>query len=214
MNITALRPKCIGCLEPLANVCITIGMTPNQISLLSLIFGIFCGIFYFTGDFLVGSLLLFTSGIFDLVDGIVARKMDMATHFGAVIDWIIDKYVDVFALLGIGLSGIASISRFFPFPSGFIPIADFSVVAIAILGSMMNTFIKPVVYAEVGFRERSDGKINDPLEGVGFFGRPETLIVLIIGGITGYIWISVLIVAICTNLSAIQRIWYLYRKLS
>ena len=158
--------------------------------------------------------MLFLSGIFDLVDGIVARKMEMTSHFGAVIDWIIDKYVDVFALLGIGLSGIPSISRLFSFTPEFQPIADFCVVGIAILGSMMNTFIKPVVYAEAGFRERSEGKIDDPLEGVGFFGRPETLIVLIIGGVSGYIWVSVLIVAVCTNLSAIQRIFYLYRKLS
>jgi archaetidylinositol phosphate synthase len=78
---------------------------------------------------------------------------------------------------------------------------------------MINTFIKPVVYAEAGFQEREDGKINDPLEGVGFFGRPETIIILIIGGLTGFIWASVIIVAVCTNLSAIQRIIYLYQNL-
>jgi archaetidylinositol phosphate synthase len=59
-----------------------------------------------------------------------------------------------------------------------------------------------------------EGKIDDPLEGVGFFGRPETFLFLILGGITGYIWVSVIIIAVCTNLSAIQRIIYLYRTLS
>jgi archaetidylinositol phosphate synthase len=78
----------------------------------------------------------------------------------------------------------------------------------------MNTFIKPVVYAEIGYREKVEGKIDDPLEGVGFFGRPETFLVLILGGVFGYIWASVIIIAICTNLSAIQRIIYLYRTLS
>jgi archaetidylinositol phosphate synthase len=78
----------------------------------------------------------------------------------------------------------------------------------------MNTFIKPVVYAEIGYREKVEGKIDDPLEGVGFFGRPETFLVLILGGISGYIWVSVIIIAVCTNLSAIQRIIYLYRTLS
>jgi len=79
---------------------------------------------------------------------------------------------------------------------------------------MMNTFIKPVVYAEVGYSERIEGKINDPLEGVGFFGRPETIVVLVIGGVTGLMWIALLIVALCTNLSALQRIIYLYRQFS
>jgi archaetidylinositol phosphate synthase len=49
---------------------------------------------------------------------------------------------------------------------------------------------------------------------VGFFGRPETFLVLILGGVTGFIWLSVIIIAVCTNLSAIQRIMYLYRTLS
>jgi archaetidylinositol phosphate synthase len=86
-------------------------------------------------------------------------------------------------------------------------------VAFAIVGSLMNTFIKPVVYAEIGYSGKVEGKIDDPLEGVGFFGRPETLLVLIIGGIAGYIWISVIIIAVCTNLSALQRIIYLYKTL-
>ena len=78
----------------------------------------------------------------------------------------------------------------------------------------MNTFIKPVVYAEIGYREKIEGKIDDPLEGVGFFGRPETFLALIIGGITGFIWVSVIVIAVCTNLSAMQRIIYLYRTLA
>ncbi|MDD1655338.1 MAG: CDP-alcohol phosphatidyltransferase family protein, partial [Methanomicrobiales archaeon] len=75
------------------------------------------------------------------------------------------------------------------------------------------TFIKPVVYAEVGFTERKDGKIDDPLEGIGFFGRPETIIVLLIGAVTGFLWLAILLIAVCTNLSAIQRIGYLHGRL-
>lgn len=78
----------------------------------------------------------------------------------------------------------------------------------------MNTFIKPVVYAETGYQERVDGKIEDPLEGVGFFGRPETILVLVVGGLTGFIWVAVVLIAIGTNVSAIQRIIYLYKRLS
>jgi archaetidylinositol phosphate synthase len=93
-------------------------------------------------------------------------------------------------------------------------VTDAAIVAFAIIGSLMNTFIKPVVYAETGYQERVDGKIEDPLEGVGFFGRPETILVLIIGGLTGFIWVSVILIAVGTNLSALQRIIYLYGRLS
>ena len=154
--------------------------------------------------------MLLVSAVLDLVDGSVARQTDRQTRFGAVFDWIVDKYVDALAILGIGLSGVAILTRVFPLP----PLADFAVVAVAIIGSLMNTFIKPVVYAEIGFQERVQGKIDDPLEGVGFFGRPETFLVLIIGGLTGFIWVAVILIAVCTNLSALERVIYLYRRLS
>ena len=213
MNITALRPKVIGCLEPLANIFIKLRFTPNIISVLSLLAGIAAAYLFFNRLFIYGALMLFASAVLDLVDGSVARKTGKESRFGAVFDWIVDKYVDSIVLLGIGLSGIAIISGYLPVPPEYIPAADFAIVALAIIGSLMNTFIKPVVYAEVGFEKREDGKIDDPLERVGFFGRPETIIVLVLGGLTGFIAIAVIIVALCTNLSALQRIIYLYRNL-
>jgi len=210
MNITALRPRFTKYLEPVAEVFVRLGITPNQISLLALIAGGVCAYLFFCREFLWGSLALLVSAVFDLIDGSVARRTNAHTNFGAVFDWIVDKYVDAIALLGIGLSGIPIISQLLPVP----PLADFAMVTVAITGSLMNTFIKPVVYAEIGYREKVEGKIDDPLEGVGFFGRPETFLVLILGGIFGYIWAAVIVIAVCTNLSAVQRIMYLYKTLS
>lgn len=209
MNITALRPRFIKYLEPVAAVFVRCHITPNQISVLSLVAGIACAILFFEQQFFWGSLALLLSAILDLVDGSVARMTNSHTKFGAVFDWIVDKYVDALVLLGIGLSGIAIISQYVTVP----PVTDFAIVAFAIIGSLMNTFIKPVVYAEIGYREKVEGKIDDPLEGVGFFGRPETFLVLILGGVTGFIWLAVILIAVCTNLSAIQRIIYLYKTL-
>ncbi|HJJ86510.1 MAG TPA: CDP-alcohol phosphatidyltransferase family protein, partial [Methanocorpusculum sp.] len=45
-----------------------------------------------------------------------------------------------------------------------------------------------------------------------FFGRPETMLFLIAGGLFGFIWISITVIAVCTNLSAIQRICYLWKR--
>jgi archaetidylinositol phosphate synthase len=210
MNITALRPRIIRYIEPIATVFCRAGITPNQISLLSLFAGVLCAICYCYQLFILGSLFLFISAVLDLVDGSVARRTEKETQFGAVFDWIADKYVDALVILGVGLSGIAILSRF----PGFPPISDSAIVAVAIIGSLMNTFIKPVVYAETGYKDRVGGKIEDPLEGVGFFGRPETILVIIIGGVTGYIWLSVILIAIGTNLSALQRVIYLYGRLA
>ena len=210
MNITSLRPKFIKYTEPIASFFIRLGITPNQVSVLSVLFGFSCAVAFAERCFLAGALLLVVSAILDLVDGNVARKNHTESKFGAVFDWVADKYVDAAVILGVGFSGIPIVSHLIDVP----PIADFGVVGVALVGSLINTFIKPVTYAEIGYTERIAGKIEDPLEGVGFFGRPETILVLVLGGVTGYIWVAVLLIAVCTNLSAIQRMVYLYRRYS
>ena len=130
MNITALRPRFVKYLEPVAEVFIRLRITPNQISFLALIAGSVCAWLFFLHEYLLGSLALLVSAIFDLIDGSVARKTGAHTNFGAVFDWIVDKYVDAIVLLGIGLAGIPIISQLLPVP----PVADFAVVAVAITG--------------------------------------------------------------------------------
>jgi len=51
MNITALRPRFIRYLEPVADVFIGLGITPNQISMLALIAGIACAFLFFQQHF-------------------------------------------------------------------------------------------------------------------------------------------------------------------
>ncbi len=208
MNITSLRHKLTGWLDPFVALIAKTGMTPNQITLLSLFFGLSAAVCYFCSEFLLGSILLFLSGVFDLMDGSVARLTNKKSEFGAIVDWIVDKYVDGIVLLAIGLSAVPAYLS----SAGISPVVYMGVAGAAVIGSIMNTFIKPVTYAEIGYTCKEDGKISDPLEGVGFFGRPETMIVLVIGGVIGYIWIAVCIIAVCTNLSALQRIIYLWRK--
>jgi len=211
MNITSIRNKLTVWMPPLIKLLARTGISPNMITLLSFLFGIGGAVSFAFGKFILGSILLMLSGFFDLADGSVARITGKKSRFGAFIDWIADKYIDGIVLLGAGLSYFA-VSPWY-LSSVSVPSFVYAIVCgAAIIGSIMNTFIKPVAYAEIGFQGKADGKIVDPLEGVGFFGRPETMILLILGGFTGFLWIAVLIVAVCTNLSAVQRILYLWKK--
>jgi archaetidylinositol phosphate synthase len=210
VNITSLRHRLTHLIDALATPFVMSGLSPNQITLLALAAGALGAWFYLRQSFVAGSLMLLLSAVLDLADGAVARRTGRQTRFGAVIDWIVDKYVDALALLGVGLSGAPILTHVLAVE----PRVDFAVAGFAVLGSFMNTFIKPVTYAEIGYEQKSSGKIGDPLEGVGFFGRPETLIVLIGGGLTGLIWLAVPVIAVCTNLSALQRIAWLYRRYS
>jgi archaetidylinositol phosphate synthase len=207
VNITSLRHRFARHIEPLATLFVKAGLSPNQITLLSLLCGMLSALLFFRQAYAGGSVALLASALLDLLDGAVARRTGTQTRFGAVIDWIVDKYVDALVLLGAGLSGTPILTRFFALD----PRIDVAIAVAAVVGSFMNTFIKPVTYAEIGFRQRESGKIDDPLEGVGFFGRPETLIVLVAGGLTGLVWLSLLVTAVGTHASALQRIRYLYR---
>lgn len=162
MNITAFRYRFIGYVEPLSGIFLRLGISPNMVTVLSLLAGFACAASYAWSAFLIGSIFLFISAILDLIDGTVARKTGRETKFGAVFDWIADKYTDAIVIIGVGLSATPIITRVLPVPTTW----DFAIVAIAVTGSLMNTFIKPVTYAEIGFSERREGKIEDPLEGV------------------------------------------------
>lgn len=195
MNITKYRDRLIHFIDPLARLFAKIGLTPNQITFISLLFGIASALLYAYQHVWLAAGALLLSGLFDFIDGGVARINHRESRFGAAIDWIADKYVDCLVIIGIAFSGLA----------------DPRIAAIAVFGSMINTFIKPVVYAEIGFDKREDGKIKDPLEGVGIFGRPETAITLIVFSLLNWVNWAVVIIAVMTNFSAIQRIFYLYR---
>lgn len=202
MNLTKYRDHLIGYISPVSRAFAATGITPNQITLLSLLLGLAAGLLYGLQYAYAGAAALLLSGLLDFIDGGVARINQKASKFGAAIDWVVDKYVDCLVLLGLGLGGMV----------------DMRLAAIAVFGSMINTFIKPVVYAEIGYQQKHDGKIKDPLEGVGIYGRPETVITLIVfsclSAFTFYgftaMTIAVAIVAVGTHLSALQRILYLY----
>jgi archaetidylinositol phosphate synthase len=194
VNITKYRDRLIRFIDPVAAVFARLGLSPNQLTFISLLCGIASALLYAGQHVYLAAGMLLLSGLFDFIDGGVARISGRTSSFGAAIDWIIDKYVDCLVLIGIAFSGLA----------------DPRIAAIAVFGSMINTFIKPVTYAEIGFDRKEDGKIQDPLEGVGIFGRPETAITLIVLSLLNWVYWAVVIIAVLTNVSALQRIFYLY----
>lgn len=83
---------------------IKVGLTPNLISLLSLLCGVTAGtLFYWQNNFqaaLVGCLFLIFSGILDTVDGQVARLTNKSSRFGMYIDGQVDYLVFTAAYIG------------------------------------------------------------------------------------------------------------------
>src|SRR5438876_8460766 len=62
---------------------------------------IFALILFAKGYFLWAALVIIFAGIFDMVDGEVARRTKRVTKFGAFFDSVIDRYSDMVLLLGL-----------------------------------------------------------------------------------------------------------------
>jgi phosphatidylglycerophosphate synthase len=199
MNLTSKRKSLKKVYEPIGVLIAKTHITPNAITIISVILGVFSAYFFYNHKPLIASILLFMSGFFDLMDGVVARETDTSSKFGAVFDWLADKVVDGVVLFAVGLA-----------------YANPLLTIVAVVSNMLHTFIKPVAYSEIGYQERTKGKINDPLEGVGFFGRPETILTLVVFGllenfIHGALNIGFQLIVILTIISLALRIGYLYK---
>jgi len=200
MNLTSKRKYFEKVYTPFGYVLAKANIPPNFITFISIVLGMISSYAYFKGKVITGATFLFWSGIFDLCDGFVARKNNKCTKFGAVVDWLADKWVDAWILGAIA----------FTYTNPYIAIW-------AISASMLHTFIKPVAYAEIGYEKRNKGKIIDPLENTGFFGRPETLMSVLLFSILeriipGSIKLGIYFIAIATTLSLGHRIYYLYKN--
>ncbi len=200
MNITSKRDTLKRLYSPFGWVLAKANVSPNLITLMAVVFGTLSAVLYFSGHPVVGAFLLFVSGVLDLCDGYVAVNNRKATKFGAVFDWIADKWVDGFVL------GAVALKYSSPW-----------VALLAVVSTMLHTFIKPVAYAEIGYQQRDTGKIKDPLENTGFFGRPETFIVLFVTSILYPINHKILtygieFIAVMSFLSLLHRLYYLYKR--
>ncbi len=201
MNLTEKREILKKIYSPVGFLLYKLHIPPNVITLFSLLAGTLSALFYYYENLITAVLFLFISGLLDLCDGIVARLSGKTTKFGAVFDWIADKWVDGIVL---GIIGYLY--------------ADPFVATLAVTTSLLHSFIKPVVYSEIGYQVRIKGKIQDPLESIGFFGRPETHLTLIFFTILEKLNapiglnFGIKLITFLTFLSLLTRIIYLYKN--
>src|SRR5881397_1245695 len=87
-------------------------INPNVLTLIGLLINIFAMILFAKGIFLWAGLVILFAGIFDIVDGEVARRTERVTKFGAFFDSVIDRYSDLLLLLGL-IIWYAKINRIF-----------------------------------------------------------------------------------------------------
>ncbi|MDI6453054.1 CDP-alcohol phosphatidyltransferase family protein [Peloplasma aerotolerans] len=75
-------------------------MTPNMITVMAFIIGVSAGVFIAFGHIVIPIVLLWTSGLLDVVDGTVARLTNKHSKIGAYLDLIFDRMVEAAIILG------------------------------------------------------------------------------------------------------------------
>lgn len=164
------------------------GLTPNALTIIGLLLNCGVAVILGRGYLLVGGILVLIVGLFDLLDGAMAKITDQMTPFGSFLDSTLDRYSEV-ALYGGLLVYILST-----------PDAKVGALLIhlTICGSILVSYARARAEA-LGYKLQ-----------VGLLARPERIIVLAAGLIVGHpIW-ALWLLAIFTNLTAVQRIYHLW----
>jgi CDP-diacylglycerol--glycerol-3-phosphate 3-phosphatidyltransferase len=86
-------------IEPVVSTCVRLRVTPDAVTYASLVLGVAAGAALATGHFGVGALLALVASACDAIDGVLARRLGVASVAGEVLDAAVDRYVD-FALIG------------------------------------------------------------------------------------------------------------------
>ena len=78
-------------------------INPNQLTFLGFVMSIATAYAYSKGRFGIAGVILIIAGLFDMMDGLVARSADAVTPFGAFFDSIMDRYSDLILYLGLAV---------------------------------------------------------------------------------------------------------------
>ncbi len=201
MTLDSLRPLAERFLEPFVTLSKRLGLTPDAVSLLALLAAIGGGVgFYFAGDqpmlYLVGAFFVFLNGLFDLLDGALARELNTASPAGDLLDHVLDRYADL--ILIAGLAG---------------GIGEYALGFAAVTGVLMTSYLGTQAEA-VGLDRVYGGLLGraDRLMLTGVIGIVAAFYTAQLSGFTVIGWLLV-IFAVVGHLTALQRFYYAMKDL-
>ncbi|MBI3895958.1 MAG: CDP-alcohol phosphatidyltransferase family protein [Acidobacteria bacterium] len=161
---------------------------PNVLTAVGLVINIGAAVLFGEGYFVAAGLVVLSAGLFDMVDGRVARVTNQVTPFGAFFDSVVDRYSDMALYMGL-LVYYARLERFF----------YVVLVAVVMAGSVMVSYT----------RARAESLI--PSCKVGFLERPERIVLIIIGALFNRMAPVLWLIAILSNITVVHRMIYTWQ---
>jgi CDP-diacylglycerol--glycerol-3-phosphate 3-phosphatidyltransferase len=175
--------------NPIVRILSKSGITPNAITFINLALNIVAAYVIATGHFLLGGVLVLVSGLFDLLDGALARFTKQTTKFGAILDSTVDRISEAATLCGLLIWYLGRGGRL-----------EIVLIFVVLIGSFLVSYI----------RARAEG-LGWQCQ-VGLFTRAERVIVLAIGLLINQIFIALCVLVVFVFITVVQRLVYLWKQ--
>jgi len=183
--------KCFA--DPVVTVLEKTHITPNALTVIGmLITFVAAALVALKHPFAAGWVVLF-AGLFDMLDGALARRTNKVSKFGGVLDSTLDRISEASVLIGIAV-----------FYANRQSVWGVAIAGITLIGSQLPSYIRS---------KAENLNINGK---IGLFTRPERVIILALGlllaGITNVLLIALIIIAVLSFLTAGQRLVHIWNK--
>jgi CDP-diacylglycerol--glycerol-3-phosphate 3-phosphatidyltransferase len=175
---------------PVVRILSKSGITPNALTFINLALNIVAAYVVATGHFLLGGVLVLVAGLFDLLDGALARFTKQTTRFGAILDSVADRISEAAILCGLLI--------------WYIPQEEASLEIVLIFVVLIGSFLVSYI------RARAEG-LGWQCQ-VGLFTRAERVIVLAIGLLINQVFIALCVLVIFVFITVVQRLVYLWKQ--
>jgi CDP-diacylglycerol---glycerol-3-phosphate 3-phosphatidyltransferase len=180
--------------NPIVTVLEKTHITPNTVTCLGLLITIAAAVLVALGHpFAAGFLVLF-AGLFDMLDGALARRTNRITKFGGVLDSTLDRISEAAVLIGIAVLYANQQSTW-----------GVAIAGIAQISSQLVSYI----------RAKADA-MNINCE-IGVFTRPERVVLLSVGlllsNFDNVLLIALAIIAVFSFITAGQRLFFVWKKI-
>jgi CDP-diacylglycerol--glycerol-3-phosphate 3-phosphatidyltransferase len=163
---------------------------PNTFTWMGFFATLIASVFILKEFWLAAGLMIILSGLFDLFDGVVARKLGKVTAFGGFLDSVLDRYSDLLLLMALLIHYLRKEN-----------------LALVIL-----TFLVAIGTALIPYVRAKAESIQIPCD-VGLMERAERIILLSAGALFQWMEPILWTLAILTHFTVLQRIYYVWKKL-
>ena len=166
-------------------------VNPNLLTVTGTLISLGSATAFAFGHFGLGAWLILAGGLFDLVDGVIARHHGTATAFGAFLDSTMDRLSDMAILLGVMLYFAGRGDAFTVLLAG-----------VALIAAVLTSYAK--ARAEQWVRSFEGGLLE----------RGERLFILGVGALSGYLVAALWVLAVLGTATAVYRFALAYRELA